>query len=163
MRKRFENSINTWDDVDATFKKIAENEIAIENLEGELNKNIHDIKQDYANKAASYKDEIKELEKEVESFVKANRGDIAGKSMVLNFGSTGFRASTALALPRDKNRLEGIISNLRKKKMLDCINVVESINKEALKKYSEDEIVKLGIDVKKKNVFWYEVNREKLA
>lgn len=45
-RKRIEDqpTLKTWADVDRNLMKIAENEIAIENIVGEMNKQINGIK-----------------------------------------------------------------------------------------------------------------------
>uniref|UniRef100_UPI003D08A498 host-nuclease inhibitor Gam family protein n=1 Tax=Caloranaerobacter sp. DY30410 TaxID=3238305 RepID=UPI003D08A498 len=81
-----------------------------------------------------------------------------GKTKVLNFGRTGFRKSTKIVL----RKVENVIKNLKALNMLDCIKVKESVNKEVLKKYSDEEIARVGAIKKVEDVFWYEVDREQL-
>ena len=51
---------------------------------------------------------------------------------------------------------------LKAKGMEDCIKVSESVSKEALKKYDEASVEAVGAKIKTDDVFWYEVNRDKL-
>lgn len=166
-RKRFEdkdkdNVLNSWDDVDLILKEIAINHIEVQRIESDMNEEINNLKETYNTKAVIHKDRIKELELSIKKFVSKNKTSIVGKTKNLNFGSTGFRASTSISLPRAKDKKEVIIKHLKKESMLDCINVEESINKEALKKYDEDTIIRVGAKLKKSDTFWYELNLDKI-
>lgn len=154
--------LKTWDDVDAALKEIAEKEIAIEEIEGDMNKQINGIKIASGLEAKPLQDRIDKLGKDVKEFVTEHKEELDGKSKVMNFGKTGFRLSTTLSLPTAKDKLEKIISKLRKRKMDDCIIVKETVNKDVLKKYDEDTIVEIGGTLKKADTFWYETEREKI-
>lgn len=161
-RKRIEDveALSSWEDVDRALKEIAECEIAITEIEGEMNKKINDVKEESSTMAEIHKEKIAEKEKLIKTFVTKNKADIEGKTKVLNFGSTGFRKSESISLPRGEDKKKAIIDSLKKNKMSDCIKVEESINKDVLKKYNEDMIIKVGASLKKKDTFWYEVNLE---
>jgi hypothetical protein len=47
--------------------------------------------------------------------------------------------------------------------MTDCINIKETINKERLGEYPDEVIAAVGAGKKVEDVFWYEVDREKLT
>jgi phage host-nuclease inhibitor protein Gam len=163
-RKRIENkpSIKSWEEVNEALKEIAEGEILIEDIEGEMNRQINGIKKSSQLEAKPHQDRIDKLGKDIKEFVTEHRDEIEGKTKVLNFGKTGFRLSTTISIPRAKEKVAAIIKSLKIRKMTDCIKVEEKINKEVLKKYSEDEIIKVGAKLRKQDVFWYETAREKI-
>lgn len=163
-RKRIKEApvLKNWEDVDAALKEIAEKEIRLDEIEGEMNKQINGVKIASALEAKPHQDRIDKLGKDIKEFVTEHKEEIEGKTKQLNFGKTGFRLSTTLSLPAAKDKLEKIISKLRKRKMEDCIIVKESVNKEVLKKYDEEVIVEIGGTLKKTDTFWYETDREKI-
>ncbi len=149
-----EVTLSSWEEVDETLKIIAEHEIALKNIEGEMNKEINEVKEKAVAKSEIHHDAIKVLEKRLKNFVSSHKSELDGKTKKLSFGQTGFRSSTAVSIPRGKSDV--IIDTLKKKNMVDCINTKESINKEVLKKYDEKIIINIGASLKKKDEFWYE-------
>jgi len=164
MRTKIKETPNfkTWEDIDNALKEIAEAEIDLLDIEGEMNKQIAGAKVTAAQEAKPLQDHISALGKDIKAFVEEHREELDGKTKTLNFGKTGFRLSTKILLPKAKEKLESLINTLKSRKMHDCIVTTETINKDVLKKYSEDEIVKVGLVLKKEDVFWYEADREKL-
>ncbi|SKC68510.1 host-nuclease inhibitor Gam family protein [Maledivibacter halophilus] len=150
--------LKSWDDVNLNLKEIAECEIEIEKIQGEMNRRISDVKLEAEMDAKPYKESIKTLEKQVKNFVESNRADLKGKTKFLNFGKTGFRKSTKIVL----RKVDNIIRNLKSFGMVDCIKIKESVNKDVLKKYTDADIAKIGASKKVEDVFWYEVDKEKL-
>lgn len=150
--------LKSWDDVDLTMKEIGECQLAIERIEAEMNMKISDIKLEADMQAKPIGERIKKLEMQIKDFVDASKHELNGKTKNLNFGKTGFRKSTKIVIKKAEN----IIKNLKAFGMLDCIKVKESINKDVLKKYSDENIAKVGAGKKVEDVFWYEVDREKL-
>lgn len=150
--------LRSWDEVDAVLKEIAENEMEIEAITTDMNKEIHDIKQIAEEKSKKHQERIKVLSLYVQEFTERNRDEIKGKTKVLNHGSVGFRQSTKVVL----SKVEQIIEKLKKFKMDDCINVKETVNKDVLRKYPAEDILKVGGSLKVEDVFWYETDREEL-
>lgn len=147
-RKRMEDpSLKSWDEVNAALKLIRDNEIELELIEADMGKKIADIKEQAAEQAVPYRDDIKKLELQV-------------KSREMDFGKVGFRMSTKLMLPK---QVEKVIKTLKKYGMGDCITVKESVNKDILKTYDEKTILSVGGTLKKEDTFWYETNREELS
>lgn len=163
-RKRIKNqpAFKNWSEVDVALREIAEKEIQIEEIEGDMNKQINGIKISAGLEAKPLQDRIDKLGKDIKEFVTEHKDELDGKTKALNFGSTGFRLSTSVIIPRGKEKLGEIIKSLKIRRMSDCINVVETVNKEVLKKYGEDEVIKVGARLKKEDIFWYETAREKL-
>lgn len=151
-------ALESWDDVNLTMKEIGECQIEIDKIEADMNMKISDTKLEYEMKAQKFKDRIAKLEIDLKDFVESNKHELDGKSKVLNFGRTGFRQSTKIVL----RKVENIIKNLKAYGMKDCINVKETVNKDNLKKYPDEDIAKVGATKKVEDVFWYEVDKEKL-
>lgn len=159
-RVRIENepALKSWDEVDLHLKEIGECEMAIERIEAEMNEIIQDVKLTAELNAKPFKDRIEKLGSEIKTFVELNRGDIKGKTKVLNFGKTGFRKSTKIII----RSVQAVLKSLRAQKMDDCIIVKESVNKERLGEYPDEVIAAVGAGKKVEDVFWYEVDRERL-
>lgn len=160
-RKRMEEpSLKSWDEVNAALKMIRDNEIELELIEADMGKKIADIKEQAAEQAVPYRDDIKKLELQVKEFVTLNKAELKGKSREMDFGKVGFRLSTKLMLSK---QVEKVIKTLKKYGMGDCITVKESVNKDILKTYDEKTILSVGGTLKKEDTFWYETNREELS
>ena len=149
-RKRIEDqpTLKTWADVDRNLMKIAENEIAIENIVGEMNKQINGIKMIADQEAQPHHEHREDLGKK--------------KTKDLTFGQCGFRLSTSVGLPKGAEKLAEMIKKLRSRKMTECVVTTEKVDKEALKKYGKDIVTAVGATWKQKDTFWYDVNKETL-
>lgn len=152
----------SWEDVDSALKEIAEAELDLVDIEGEMNKQLQGVKLTAAQEAKIIQTRISAIGKDIKAFVEEHRDELDGKTKKLNFGKTGFRMSTKVMLPKAKEKLAVIIKSLKALKMSDCIVTTETINKDVLKKYTEDEIIRVGATLKKEDTFWYETDREKL-
>lgn len=155
-----EPALSAWDDVDKCLRDIGECELAMGELEAEMNIAINDAKEKAAKLAKPLQDNITRLESMIKEFVEDNKSEIEGKSKQLNFGKVGFRQSTSVSVPA--KRLEAIIKNLKKFGMEDCIIIKETVNKEILVRYNEKDIAKVGASRKVEDKFWLEADKEKL-
>lgn len=155
--------LKNWEQVDTALKEIAENEIALSSIEGDMNRQINGVKIAAAQQAKSHQDRIDKLGKDIKEFVTAHRDELGKKkTMELNFGSTGFRQSTTIRLPRDEEELLDVIRKLKARKMTDCIITKETVDKDALRQYGEDKVTAVGAKWKRADTFWYEAARDKL-
>lgn len=164
-RKRVadEPRLKTWEDVNEALRQIAEAQIAANDIESDMQKQILGAQKIAEEQTRPYKDSIARLEREIKMFVTDHREDLGkGKSRTLTFGEVGFRLSTSVTLPRAKEKLEEVIRRLKSRQMTDCILVEEKVSKEALKKYGEDTVNAVGATWKQSDVFGYEVNIARL-
>ncbi len=136
----------------------AENQISV--ITAEMNAAIAEAKKAAEEKAAQYKEMIKQNEGKIKEFTTVRKEDMKGKSLQLTFGTVGFRQSTKLSLPQDTGK---VILKLRENGMADCINVKETINKDMVKSYPEEDILKIGGYLQKTDTFWYETDKDTLA
>lgn len=152
--------LKSWQEVNDALRCIAEaqNEIAI--VESGMNMQIDAIKEAHEAKIKEYKEEIKRQELLIKEYTTDRRDELNGKSMDLTFGKVGFRKSTKLILPK---ALDRVISSLRKNGMEACIIVKETVNKDVLKTYPEEDILQVGGSLKVEDTFWYETKAVELA
>lgn len=156
-------SIKSWEDANEALRQIAEATIALADIEGEMNKQILGAKKAAEEQSKPFKDGVAKLERELKDFVTENRSDTGkAKSKTLTFGEVSFRLSTAISLPRAKEKLEEIVRKLKARQMMDCIVVKEEVSKDALKKYGEDVVTAVGATWKQSDVFGYELNLARL-
>lgn len=156
-------SLHSWEDVNDALRQIAEAQIALGEIQSDMQKQILRAQKVAEEQSKPLNDNVAKLEREIKSFVTDHRDEMGKtKSMVLTFGEVGFRLSTSVSLPRAKEKLEEIIRRLKSRQMTDCIVVEEKVSKEALKKYGEDTVNAVGATWKQSDVFGYEVNIAKL-
>lgn len=156
-------SLHSWEDVNDALRQIAEAQIALGEIQSDMQKQILGAQKVAEEQSKPLNDNVAKLEREIKSFVTDHRDEMGKtKSIVLTFGEVGFRLSTSVSLPRAKEKLEEIIRRLKSRQMTDCIVVEEKVSKEALKKYGEDTVNAVGATWKQSDVFGYEVNIAKL-
>ena len=156
-------SLHSWEDVNDALRQIAEAQIALGEIQSDMQKQILGAQKVAEEQSKPLNDNVAKLEREIKSFVTDHRDEMGKtKSMVLTFGEVGFRLSTSDSLPRAKEKLEEIIRRLKSRQMTDCIVVEEKVSKETLKKYGEDTVNAVGATWKQSDVFGYEVNIAKL-
>lgn len=156
-------SLHSWEDVNDALRQIAEAQIALGEIQSDMQKQILGAQKVAEEQSKPLNDNVAKLEREIKSFVTDHKDEMGKtKSMVLTFGEVGFRLSTSVSLPRAKEKLEEIIRRLKSRQMTDCIVVEEKVSKEALKKYGEDTVNAVGATWKQSDVFGYEVNIAKL-
>ncbi len=160
-RKRVtEPQLKSWEEVDACLKAMGDAENQISVITAQMNAAIAEAKKEAEEKAAQYKEMIKQNEGKIKEFTTVRKDDLKGKSKQLTFGTVGFRQSTKLLLPSDTAE---VILKLRVNGMADCINVKETINKDTVKSYPEEEILKIGGYLQRSDSFWYETDKDTLA
>ena len=156
-------SLKSWEDVNDALRQIAEAQIALGDIESDMQKQIIGAQKVAEEQSKPIKDAQARLEREIKAFVTDHRDEMGkAKSMTLTFGEVGFRLSTSISLPRAKEKVEEIIRRLKSRQMHDCIVVEEKVSKEALKKYGEDTVNAVGATWKQSDVVGYEVNIAKL-
>lgn len=156
-------SLHSWEDVNDALRQIAEAQIALGEIQSDMQKQILGAQKVAEEQSKPLNDNVAKLEREIKSFVTDHRDEMGKtKSVVLTFGEVGFRLSTSVSLPRAKEKLEEIIRRLKSRQMTDCIVVEEKVSKVALKKYGEDTVNAVGATWKQSDVFGYEVNIAKL-
>lgn len=155
--------LKTWEDVNDALRQIALEEIAIDEIEGDMNKQILGMKKVAEQQKKPHNDRIGKLAADIKAYVDSHRDELGQRKTVsLTFGECGYRQSTSVQVPTARDKLAEIIRRLRARKMEDCITVKESVNKDALRQYGEEAVLEVGAKWVQKDGFWYEAAREKL-
>lgn len=101
-RKRVtEPQLKSWEEVDACLKVMGDAENQLNVITAEMNAAIAEAKKAAEEKAAQYREMIKQNEGKIKEFTTVRKGELKGKSRQLTFGTVGFRQSTKLFLPPD--------------------------------------------------------------
>ena len=152
------DSLQSWEEVDEGMKAIGKLDNSLTKIEADMNDEITKVKARAGEKTKPLLEEKKRLELAIKDYAETNRMDLKGKTKVMNYGQLGFRQSTSIIVKKIKSVLEA----LKAKKMVDCITVKETINKENLRKYADSIISEVGCSKKVEDVFWYEPDFTKL-
>lgn len=154
-----------WDEVDLYLAEIGEKQRCIESIEAKMQETIDTAKLEADVAATPHRNRITQLETQIKLFTEEHANDMDGKkTKVLTFGQLGYRRSTKVMLPKAAAKLAEIISALKSRGMTDCVvTPPPKIDKDVLKKYPVNDITAVGAGIKVEDVFWYEVDREKLA
>ena len=156
-------ALKSWEQADAALREIAENQIALQDIESEMQRQIIGVKKIAEQDSKPHADRISKLERDLKEFVEDHRDELGkAKTKTLNYGSVGFRLSTAVSLPKGKEKLDEIIRKIKARKLKDCIVTKETISKEGLKKQGETVVIAVGAKWSQKDVFGYDVYIEKL-
>ena len=158
-------TLNSWQEADDALRQIGENRRDIAAIENVMNERIADAKATADAKARPIREQTALLETALKDFAIAHRADMGkAKSKALTFGKIGFRQSTKLILPRGVEKVKGIIDELLRRGMTECVVYPEpKIDKDALKKYSTTEIADVGAKLEVEDVFGYDVDEEALG
>lgn len=155
--------LQSWEDVNDALRQIAEAQLALNDIEGRMQKQVVGAQKVAEEESRPYKKEIDRLDREIARFAAEHRADMGkAKSLTLTFGTVSFRLSTSVSIPRAKEKVEEIIRRLKSRNMQDCIVTKESVSKEALKKYGADTVAAVGATWKQEDIFGYELNLAKL-
>ena len=96
-------SLHSWEDVNDALRQIAEAQIALGEIQSDMQKQILGAQKVAEEQSKPLNDNVAKLEREIKSFVTDHRDEMGKtKSMVLTFGEVGFRLSTSVSLPRAK-------------------------------------------------------------
>ena len=155
-------ALNNWDEVDLALKAIAEHERAVETIGNTMQAEIDAAKLKAKEASDPELAKIAAISRQVQDFAEAHRADLASKkTKPLIFGIIGWRKSTKVKLPRNKERVADLINLLRRVGWHECITQQDpTINKEALRLHDFAEVRKLGIDIAIEDIFWLETARD---
>ena len=152
--------LRSLEEADNCLREIAECQIAINTIEADMNISINNIKERAVKLSDPMKANIDMLTQQIKDYAEYTRADMTGKTVQLNFGKYGFRQSSSVSFPAKKTDM--VLNNLKQFGMNDCINIKETINKEALERYKDEDIAKVGASRKIKDSFYLEADKTKI-
>lgn len=150
--------IHSLSDMDAALAQIAARRRQIDLVSLGAAEQIDEIKTRAAAETEPIRLEIAALELAIGRFAEAGKAELFGKrkSIQLQFGIVGFRASSKLKTLR-KWTFERVLTTLRDTGMREYIRVKEEVDKEKLKGLSPETLAGIGCTVVSEDVFFYEL------
>ena len=156
-------AIDSLEEADAVLAEIAGRKRQIALYEIRFKEEVDRLKAECAANCEPIRQGIAEREQALVQFGIARREELfrGKKSLDLNFGTIGFRASSALKTVKKLTweRVLGLI----KEKGLPCVRVKEEVDKEALRALAPEKLAEVGCKLEQADDFFYELNETELA
>lgn len=154
--------IKDWQQADEMVREISDCQIAIEKLESVTKQKIDRAKKILAEAVKGHQGIIKIYQASLEAFATSHRDDFKSqKSMKLNFGTLGWRKSTAIKITK---KTLGLINQVFTKALREsCIRIKESVDKDALAKLTDRQLADIKARRDIKDVFFVEPLSQKAA
>jgi len=159
-----ETIMQNWDDVDAALRELAELEVKVQGIEGEMTEKINAVKEKAKRDSAPLTERIKYITKQIEHFAAAHKEEFAKKrSKELTFGKVAFRLVSSVPVPRDKAKVEALLKALKAYGHSECITYVEKPDRDRLAELDDATLAKLGLSKKVQDKFRIEPYIEKVV
>lgn len=158
-KKKIIPVFESWEQVNEALKGVAKINQTLKVHEAKLNEDINAIKSKVQGVTAPLLEEKERLEKNIQEFTEAHAEEFTDKKTKdFSFGQVGFRKTTSIIT----RNVQAIMEALKNNKMLNCITVKESINKEELEKYDDESLLKVGAKRKIEDKFFYKIDEERI-
>jgi phage host-nuclease inhibitor protein Gam len=150
--------IKTIEDANLALKEIGLLEHELEKVDSEAHKQIAEIKAESAKQGEGIRKRIVDLSALLGAYAEYNRDELFRdkKSVVLSFGSFGYRKSTSISVKKTTLEL------LRKLKLDKYIRVKEEPDKDAMAELDDEALSQVDAVRKIKDAFYCEANREEV-
>lgn len=136
--------IGSWTDVDRALERIGILELETGERCSSLGRKLYELLGEYSQELKEISEEKKAVEAAVESFCLLNKAEFTKKrSKQFHYGKIAFRTAERIEVPDDLE--EAVISTLKKLGYAECIEIRERLDKNALKKLSDGDLVRCGI------------------
>ncbi len=147
--------IESWQQADDILRKLGDSQLAINRAEALAKTRIDDAKKQLAVEVAPQQEQIDICVRSLEAFCSAHKDSFRrAKSRQMNFGVVGWRKSTSIRTK--KTTLELIKEFFTPSKKKACIRIKETVDKEALSKLTDEELVSVDARREVKDDFYAE-------
>ena len=155
--------INDWKTADEAIAIISAAEMETSVIEAEINAKIAALKAEQQRKAFKHSNKILRITAMLREFVTQNRADMGDKrkSRKLAHGEVGFKLGNRRVVYNESE--EFTILMLKKYEIKDCIVTSESVDKMALHKLGDAELVKIDVEIEQEERFFYKSSEAKAA
>ena len=154
--------IKNWKEADGMLRSIGRMLGEIKTAERRASEKIGKIKAELTEAATPPNAAIKQYTRSLQAFSSAHKADLKVKrSRKLNFGIVGWRKSTSISITSETINL---IKKVFSKKQVDTfVHCKETVDKEALSKLTDGQLVSLDAKRKVKDGFFIEPDLTKVA
>lgn len=133
----------SWREVDAALAELGRTVLETRALEAEMGVQVHDLVLRYGPRLGELSRRMGDLEAVIEAFCTSRREEFGKKrSRRLTFGKIAFRLAEKIEIPAG---LESVaVETLKKLGWGDCVEMKERLDRNALKKLSDDDLARCG-------------------
>jgi len=172
MAKRVKPTLNiptvsSLEEADAILARIAARKRELSLLELGLKEDVDTLKLKCAESSEPIKQDIEGLEQALVRFGESKKTELftRRRSISLNFGILGFRASSSVKLMK-KTTWEQVLGFLRETGdafLSACVRVKYEVDKEALRQLPQEKLAEAGCRLEQADAFYYELTETELA
>lgn len=160
-------TVNSLDEADAMLAQIAARKRELSLIELGLKEKVDALKLECASASEPIKQDIEVLEQALVRFGESKKAELFSKkkSVSLNFGILGFRASSAVK-PMRKTTWEqvlGFLKTAQEQALTSCIRIKQEVDKDALRQLPPEKLAEVGCRLEQSDSFYYELNETELA
>ena len=150
--------VKDLDDANRALAEIGSLQVQLENIDARANEEIGKIKERAAKEGERARDRIKDLEGALSLYAEYNKAELFKdrKTVELSYGPIGFRESTKVSIKKSTLDL------LKKLFGGKAIRVKETVDKDELRTWPDEDLAQVDAAKITQDVFWYEVNREEV-
>ncbi len=133
--------IQSIDDADKVLLELRNYEAQLERIDADAEREIAKIKEKASAQGKTIRERIKELTATLKAFADFHKKDLfqTRKSIERPFGIFGYRKNPdKISISKDT------LQRLKDLGRMDCIRIKESVNKEALREFSNEELAAVG-------------------
>lgn len=158
-------AIHSLEEADAMLARISARKRALDLFELGLKEDVDKLKLACASQCDPIKQEIKEMEQSLLRFAEARKEELFSrkKSVALNFGSMGFRASATLKTLKKAITWERVLGMLKEMQFTGCIRTREEVDKDALRQLPPESLTLVGCKLVQEDAFYYELAETEMA
>ena len=154
--------IESWIDVDKALGELGRCDLEIAMLQGEIGVKIHELIEQYRERLQVLKAKREAIRATIESFCLERKEEFLKKrSRQFTFGKVAWRLSEEIEIPKGLEK--AVLATVKKLGLHECVRVKEELDKNALKKLPDKELVRIGVQKHKKDNFRIEPNLEMIA
>jgi len=153
-------TIDNWEKADQLLRDLGDLQLKVAAAEAKAGDDINEVKAELAEAVKLFGGQQQQYVKSLEAFAVARRAEFKGqKSRQLNWGVLGWRKSTVMHVK--KNTLWLIKELFSRAKAQTLIRTKETVDKDAMGKLTDEELVDIGARRVMKNTFFAEPGRLK--
>jgi len=155
--------IKNLDEFNIRLSEVAELDREITTIDYELNELIDQAKTEAEQAAKPHKDKRDQLDASLAAYAEYNKSVLFTdkKTIELLFGSFGFRKSSAIKNMKGF-KIADIVLKIKELGLRNAITVKESLNKDVMSEWADQQLEAVGAMREEKDTFWYEVKEEKV-
>jgi len=156
--------ITTLDECNERLAELAEIEREMDAINFSLNEAIDLAKQEAKGAAEPLVERKEILEAALSAYAEYNKPTLfdSKKTIDLLHGRFGYRKSTAIK-PMKGFRIADVIAKIKSLGLKNALRTKESLNKDVMSEWADEQLQAVGAVREEKDTFWYEVKQEDVA